>query len=153
MSRNCNGEEDAIEIIPNLWLGNYKIALNKNFLTNNKIKYIINITKDIPNLDIDNINYLNIKINDIDTCYKNLNNIFEICYNYIYNAIKNNKSILIHCQKGHHRSATIIAAFLLKYLKLDYITVLTFINSKRKCALTRNSCMTIGLYKYYLDLY
>lgn len=151
MPRCCAGEKDVSEIIPNLWLGNYKSALNKNFLNKYNIKYIINLTKDIPNLYLkEGINYLNIEVDDIDTCHKDLNKIFDECYDYIYKAIKNKNSILVHCQKGHHRSASIVAAFLMRYLNLDYITTMTYINIKRKCALTRNSCMSIGLYKYYL---
>ena len=44
-------------IIKNLWLGNHKSSLDKEFLLNNNIKLIINLSKDLPftDLNIDNI--------------------------------------------------------------------------------------------------
>ncbi|ARF09001.1 dual specificity phosphatase [Catovirus CTV1] len=150
--RCCKGEKDVTEIIPNLWLGNYKSALSRKFIEKRKIKYVINLTKHIPNIFQKNgVKYLNILIDDSDTCFKDQTPIFDQCCEFILNAIKRKESILVHCQKGHHRSASIVAAFLIKYLNLDYITTVSYINIKRKCALTRNSCMTQGLYQYYIN--
>ena len=44
-------------IIKNLWLGNHKSSVDKDFLTKNNIKLIINLSKDLPftNLNIDKI--------------------------------------------------------------------------------------------------
>jgi len=153
MVRSCIGEKDASEIIPKLWLGNYKSALSKKFLNKYNIKYIINATKEVPNIfEKDGIKYLNIKINDVDTCHQDLSNIYDDCNKFILDGLNKKSGVLVHCKKGHHRSASIIASLLIKEYNLEYIPVITYINSIRKCALTRNACMLSGLYKYYVKL-
>ena len=152
MTRSCLGEKDVSEIIPKLWLGNYKSALSRKFINKHNIKYIINVTKNIPNLfEKDGIKYLNIKINDIDTRYQNINDMLDLCNKFISDALQKNNGILVHCKKGHHRSASIVASYLIKNLKYDYVKAILLINSIRKCALSRNACMLNGVYKYYIE--
>lgn len=152
MSTFCEYLENNVdEIIPNLWLGDYKSSYNYNFLVENNIKYIIRV---MPEFDIyrkfHDITYIHIPIKDQDICYKNLIDLFEITNNFIKHILNKKKAVLIHCKRGHHRSASIVAAFLLKHLKLDYMTTLSYINSIRPCALRRDTCMTRALFKYYL---
>jgi len=145
----CRGENDVTEILPNLWLGNFKSALNIDFINEFNIKYIINITKDVPT-PFPLIKYLHIPYNDIDTCGKNLNDIFDKTTELIYSALSNGTGILVHCQRGHHRSASIVAAFLIRYLNINYFDAINYVNTIRSCALRRKSCMVIALYSYYL---
>ena len=67
------------------------------------------------------------------------------------NALSKNKSVLVHCKRGHHRSASIIAAFLMKNIGVDYLSSMAYINNIRPCALRRNTCMVKGLFNYYLE--
>ena len=39
---------NVTKIIDGLWLGNYQISQNKNFIKQNNISVIINCTKDLP---------------------------------------------------------------------------------------------------------
>lgn len=145
----CKGENDVNEILPGLWLGNYKSALNLDFINKFNIKNIINITKDVPT-PFPLIKYLHIPYDDIDTCGKNLNATFDKTTELIYSTLSKGNGILVHCQRGHHRSASVVAAFLIRYLKIDYFDALKYINAIRPCALKRKSCMVLGLYSYYL---
>lgn len=146
-------ENDVNEIIPNLWLGNVKSAYNKNFLQTYKIKNIITIMDDFDkNYKYDDVIYLVIPIKDKNACTKNMTNIFDITTKFIYNSLANNEPILVHCKKGHHRSAAIVAAFLIKYLNADYLKTLQYINHLRPCAMRRNTCMGNHLFKYYLNI-
>lgn len=147
----CKDEEDVSEILPNLWLGNYKSALNKEFIKKHGIKRIINITKDIPCL-FPNIIYLHIQIDDYEACGKDLNKTFDNATDFIYESLKSREPILVHCKRGHHRSASIVTAFIIRYLDTDYIDALTYINKIRRCALVRNTCMMNGLFNYYITL-
>jgi protein-tyrosine phosphatase len=143
-------ENDADEILPGLWLGNMYAAQNVNFLKQNNIKNIINVTKIIPNyFSNSNINYIRIPIRDIEICNKNLTKIFDISSKYIYTKLKNNENILVHCKRGHQRSASIIAAFILKYCNTNLIDTLKFIKYKRKCAFYRKTCILKELVYYY----
>lgn len=146
-------ENDVNEIIPNLWLGNVKSAYDRNFLQSYKIKNIITIMDDFDkNYKYNDITYLVIPIKDEQSCTKNMINIFDVTTKFIYNSLSNNEPILVHCKKGHHRSAAIVVAFLIKYLKIDYLAALRYINYLRPCAVRRNTCMANHLFKYYLHI-
>jgi len=160
-NRRCkfiDDEPDVTEIIPNLFLGNSKIASSKTFLKNNRIGTIIRILENadgsrklqLIKKKINSINYHIIPIKDVDTCLKNLNSLLDQTSEIIKNSLKNNVPVLVHCKRGHHRSGVIVAAFMIKYLWSDYISTIKFINHKRKCALRRDTCMVRGLFKYYM---
>ncbi len=150
----CNNpEKDVNEIIPNLWLGNVKAAYDKKFLDTYKIKYILTIMDNFDDkFKYNDITYLVIPIKDINVCSRNMINIFDMATLFILHALKNKEGILIHCKKGHHRSAAIVVAFLIKYLKVNYLSAITYINHLRPCALTRKTCMSENLFQYYLHI-
>ncbi|QKF94051.1 dual specificity phosphatase [Fadolivirus algeromassiliense] len=146
-------ENDANEIIPNLWLGNIKAAYNQEFLKTYNIKNVLTIMDDFDNkYKYNSITYLVIPIKDEHSCSKDMINIFNIATNFIYNSLQNNEPILVHCKKGHHRSAALVVAFLIKYLNVDYLLALRYINYLRPCAVRRNTCMGNHLFKYYLHI-
>ena len=144
-------ESNADQILPNLWLGNALAAKNKDFLIKNDIKYIINVSCNIPNYYHGSLTYLNISINDDDIRISDVSKIFEITNNFIYQAYKNNDAVLVHCKRGHHRSASVVAAFLIKHLQMDADTAIRYINSLRRNTFTRETNMTKGLRQYYFD--
>jgi dual specificity phosphatase 12 len=153
----CN-ENIATEIIKGLWLGDYIAANDKVFLTDNKIEQIISICK----IDIDKffwIKYINIHIDDNDICINNNkinslfqnNKIFNITNQFIDNALKNGKNILVHCKRGHHRSAVIIAAYLIYKYNLSLFDSIKYIKSKRPNSFRRETCMYKKLKNYYYE--
>jgi hypothetical protein len=147
----CKEEKDVSEIVPNLWLGNYKAAISKTFLTKFNIKYIVNITPNVPNV-FPHIEYFHIPVRDDDTCNKDLNKAFDGSTEFILNGLKNGTGVLVHCMRGHHRSASVVVAFLMRYLDVEYLRAVTYINSLRKCALVRDTCMTNALFAYSVHL-
>lgn len=147
----CSTEKDVSEILPNLWLGNYKAALSQKFINKHNIECIINLTTNIPNV-FDRIDYLHIPIKDKELFFENseqLIKIYDIATKFIHDSLHDNKKILVHCKRGHHRSASIVAAYLIKYCGIAYSNATNYIHSMRKCALTRNTYMmkTLMLYK------
>ena len=148
-------EYDVNEIVPGLWLGNIKSAYDKTFLNNYSIKHILTLYEAFDNnYKYSNINYLTIPIRDKQMCNGNvnMNEFFDKMSEFIYKALKNKESVLVHCKKGHHRSAAVVAAFLIKYYKFDYLTATKYINKLRPCALRRDKCMSHDLFKYNLHL-
>lgn len=144
-------EDNASEIIPNLWLGNYKSSCEKEFIVSKNIRHIIRVMPVLYNDTIfPDVKYVNIPIVDKEMCNKNLNELFDTLSDYIRDALIKKKPVLIHCRRGHHRSATVLVAFFIKYLKLDYFEIILYINKKRPCALRRNTCMVNGLLDYYM---
>lgn len=140
---------DANEILPKLWLGNIKTAYNHNFLLKYEIKYVITIMDDFdPKYKYNEIIYITVPVKDKHTCFKNMNHVFDATSNLINHSLKQNKGILVHCKQGHHRSASVIVAYLMKYHKLDYMTAMNYVRHRRPLALVRETCISNKLPEY-----
>lgn len=100
------------EIIPNLWLGNKEGLKYKD---NINIKYLVNCEKDLHFLGnySEYKNYMKVSIEkyEIIKMYEYLVESVE----FIYKNFLNDNSTLVFCENGNQKSATIIAAFLIKY--------------------------------------
>lgn len=68
---------------------------------------------------------------------------------FILNGLQENVGVLVHCRKGHHRSANIVLIFLMRYLKMGYIAGVIYINKIRPFALKRNTCINKWIINYY----
>jgi len=143
-------ETDADLILPNLWLGNYKVALNSRFLQKYHIRYIVNITTDIPCID-PKINYFKLRVERHDSCNIYMNPIIDQIVDFIHKGLRSGYGVLVHCKKGHHRSASIILAYLIKYHDLSFIEGLNYIRRVRPGTLKRPACMVLNVYSYYLE--
>jgi len=128
---NYNNNISVDQIIPRLWLGNYKAALNNNFISQNKIDLIINCTPNIPF-----IHNLNNKYKDLETfripVYDSLlekdiilmEQYFKIIIPLLLRKYTiEKKNILIHCHAGKQRSAILTAALLKVLLDHNYINI------------------------------
>jgi dual specificity MAP kinase phosphatase len=145
----CNFEPNATQIIRNLWLGNGNAALDINFLNKNNIQYIVNITPDIPCV-FNHINYLQFGVYDYQLCGRSetINDIDHIV-KFMRNGLSQG-GLLVHCKHGHHRSASIVLAYLLKYTPLTFNEGCQYIRSKRPCALAKWKHILMYVYRYYL---
>lgn len=152
---SCNKVEcDANEVISNLWLGNIKSAYDKSFHSKHKIKYIISVIDEFDETMKNNeITYIQIPIKDKHVCNKNINQLFDSVSDYIKKVLQSGSGILIHCKRGHHRSASFVAAYLIKYQNIKYENAIQYINNLRPCALRRDACITKQLYLYHLFLH
>jgi hypothetical protein len=116
---------DADEIIPGLWLANYKPGLDIDFLKKNNIDVIINCTPDIPfyneifdEKDISQLKKMEtFRISVYDSLLEKDILLMEQYFKYVLpfmvkKYIDEKKKILIHCRAGAQRSAIVVAAFL-----------------------------------------
>lgn len=137
-------ENDMDHIVSGIWLGNETAALSKKILDKHNIKYIINATPDIK-MPFNDIKYLQIPIHDKEICeLKYEKSIFDLIFKAFYfidEAINSHNGILIHCKRGHHRSANIILFYLVYRYNIGYIKALIIINYIRPKALVRNTCI------------
>lgn len=153
--------EMCTKIMPRLYLGNYECAKNSDFFIKNKIKAVLNCSKDIPNtfackknMDIE---YMRIPIDDSLTerdfkkCYEFMPVIVEFIYKHVV-LQKNN--ILIHCYAGRQRSAISIAAFLVAKKGMTPLEACKFIVKHRKEAFHFGLSLNFesSLNKYYEKL-
>jgi protein-tyrosine phosphatase len=130
--------DDYNEIIPNLYLGNINCANNQQFLIDNNIQSIINCTMNEPfNEYFSDKNKLRLTITDSKES-DNMDNfkkqIFEAIY-FIEDSLNNDKSVYIHCYWGLMRSATVVAAYLMKKYNMPKDDAISIIREKRCCAL------------------
>ena len=111
------------EVIKNLWLGNAVAASDVNFLREKHITLVVNCTKTLSFVD-DHIRGIRIPVDDpgpgktirnpnINIMYRCLPLVSDI----IYNEINKGGVVFVHCRAGIQRSACVVAAFLLTYLK------------------------------------
>lgn len=149
-TNNEYSESNADLISNNIWLGNYIAAHDFDFITNNKINYIINACDDIPN-KFPFINYINYPIKDINACYHDLLQIFVDGANTIHNIVDNNQSVLIHCKRGHHRSACILAFYFMSYHHMSLPRAIYIIKQIRPSSFRRMTCMLQTLINYELQ--
>jgi hypothetical protein len=114
------------EVIPGLWLGNYKAALNIDFLKQNKIDLIINCTPNIPFIIRKNIETYRIPVNDslLERDFILMEKYFKIVIPMLLRKYTiENKKILIHCHMGKQRSAILTAALLKVLIDNNYISL------------------------------
>lgn len=128
--------DNANEILPNLWLGNYHAALDIDFLKRSGINMIINCTKSCPFFY--EISVCDYKIKDLETYRIPVNDsLLEADFirmeKYLRVVIPlllrkytvEKRHILIHCHAGKQRSAIVMAALLKVLLDNRYITLPT----------------------------
>lgn len=121
----------VVEIIPNLYLGNIKSAMNVKFIADAKITCIINCTKNfdfVENLPA-TIKKIRIPLSDTGTQQANddMIRILDKAVELLYMKLVNEDVILIHCYAGKQRSLAIVSAFLIKYSFLSKDEVLNSI--------------------------
>lgn len=153
-------ENHMDHIMNQIYLGDQDSALNHDNLIQHNIKYVINCTPNIP-CPFKDIKYYRIPIHDKSLCDVSVGQqMFEYIFNafkVIDTALKCHCGVLVHCKKGHHRSANIILFYLVYKYNIGYINALILINNIRPKALVRNTCINnwgMAIYKkMILDKY
>jgi protein-tyrosine phosphatase len=110
----------AVEILPNLWLGNVKASRNRDFLHTYKINVIVNCTK---NFDFDSTAILpetkkiRLAVSDTNTpeANRDMLALLDRAVTYIHRQLTRGDHVLVHCYAGKQRSPAVIAAFIVKY--------------------------------------
>jgi hypothetical protein len=120
------------EVIPGLYLGNAHDAEDKNFLEQNEIKCIINISTTIPCYHENEtlFDYYHLPCND--TCHENILQHFDKTFEYIHKKLSLNQNVLVHCQGGISRSPSFIIGYLMKYYSKTFDQAYSIVKDKRK---------------------
>ena len=137
----------TIEVLPNIWLGTAKTALDIDFLNRFKIGCIINLTSDVPTA-FSHIMYLQIPFKHVDICNRDLNKFYDKVTEFMAKGLKENRAVLVHeCYNEKHKSGAVIVAFMMRYLKIEYFDAISYINSK--CDIINNKCLGNSLFAYF----
>lgn len=108
-----------VEILPFLYLGCAKDSTNLDVLEEFGIKYILNVTPNLPNLfeNAGEFKYKQIPISDHWS--QNLSQFFPEAISFIDEARGKNCGVLVHCLAGISRSVTVTVAYLMQKLNLS----------------------------------
>ena len=93
------------------------------------ITHILNCTIESPNYFPKEMIYCNIKVKDHEST--KLNNYFLKSNNFIDNCIKENGKVMVHCQMGISRSATLVIVYLMNSKKWSLQKSLKFVKDSR----------------------
>uniref|UniRef100_A0AAG5DLM9 protein-tyrosine-phosphatase n=1 Tax=Anopheles atroparvus TaxID=41427 RepID=A0AAG5DLM9_ANOAO len=106
---------EPVEILPGLFLGNASHSEDLKSLKKYNIKYILNVTPDLPNVfERDGlIRYLQIPITDHWSQAGDLANHFPDAIKFIDEARSTGCGVLVHCLAGVSRSVTVTLAYLM----------------------------------------
>jgi protein-tyrosine phosphatase len=116
----------AQEIIPRVWLGSRKVALNQDWIKEHNITHVLNIGSD-PVLEgerVSNVSYLRWEISDSPDA--DIQSLFlpvsEVMHKVLATTTTTTGSltarILLHCHMGISRSCTILCAYLMQVIPL-----------------------------------
>ena len=111
----------------NLWLGNLSAAKDIKDLKEKGITKILTIMeKDFPEYKSED-GFVHKRIELIDYIDQNIIKFFGECLNFI----KGDEKVLVHCQSGASRSATIVIAYLMWNKKMKYMEASKYVKEKR----------------------
>ncbi|XP_065359172.1 dual specificity protein phosphatase Mpk3 [Calliphora vicina] len=136
-SSDCEGtshhnfNEAPVEIIPGLFLGNAMHSCDARALQKYNIKYVLNVTKDLPNVfeAAGGIQYLQIPITDHYS--QDLAMHFPAAIQFIEEARSKNSAVLVHCLAGVSRSVTVTLAYLMHTRALNLNDAFTLVRDRK----------------------
>ncbi|XP_037299011.1 dual specificity protein phosphatase Mpk3 isoform X1 [Manduca sexta] len=145
-------QEFPIEILPNLYLGNSTNSEDCDALARHNIKYVLNVTPDLPNTfeaEGCGINYLKIPI--ADHWSQNLAVHFPQAIRFIEEAMSARCGVLVHCVAGVSRSVTVTLAYLMQRHRLCLRDAFELVRS-RKTDIAPNFHFMRQLHSFEQDL-
>jgi protein-tyrosine phosphatase len=124
------GSQSSVGGFPDKWNYTDIDFINvKNTLINNNINAIV-CCAELYDLFPNDFKYLHIPMESNDSF-----DISEACFkgwNFINENI-NNGSVLVHCNAGCHRSATVVVGYLAKKLNMTVNNSFNYVHNKRHC--------------------
>lgn len=120
-----------VEILPYLYLGCAKDSTNLDVLGRYNIKYILNVTPNLPNMFEHDRRFRYKKIPISDHWSQNLSQFFPEAISFIDEARSKQCGILVHCLAGISRSVTVTVAYLMQRLHLSLNDAYDFVKRKK----------------------
>lgn len=116
-------------IVPGLYLGDFASACNVDILKKQNFTHIVTAILGVDEMYPNDFTYLTLPLRDVRN--EEIFPCFTTSTDFIRNAIKEGGKVLVHCVYGVSRSATIVAAYLIKEYGMDANTAVDFIKGKR----------------------
>uniref|UniRef100_A0A4W5NUW3 Dual specificity protein phosphatase n=1 Tax=Hucho hucho TaxID=62062 RepID=A0A4W5NUW3_9TELE len=120
-----------VQILPYLYLGCAKDSTNLDVLGKYNIKYILNVTPNLPNMFEHDGDFKYKQIPISDHWSQNLSQFFPEAISFIDEARSKKCGILVHCLAGISRSVTVTVAYLMQKLNLSLNDAYDFVKQKK----------------------
>ncbi|XP_037678510.1 dual specificity protein phosphatase 9 [Choloepus didactylus] len=120
-----------VQILPNLYLGSAQDSANLESLAKLGIRYILNVTPNLPNLFEKNGDFHYKQIPISDHWSQNLSQFFPEAIAFIDEALSQNCGVLVHCLAGVSRSVTVTVAYLMQKLHLSLSDAYDLVKRKK----------------------
>ncbi|KAM4651826.1 dual specificity protein phosphatase 7 [Discoglossus pictus] len=120
-----------VQILPYLYLGCANDSANLDILAKYNIKYILNVTPNLPNKFEHNGEFKYKQIPISDHWSQNLSQFFPDAISFIDEARTKKCGILVHCLAGISRSVTVTVAYLMQKLNLSLNDAYDFVKRKK----------------------
>ncbi|MEQ2306811.1 hypothetical protein AMECASPLE_012047 [Ameca splendens] len=117
-------------ILPFLFLGNERDAQDLDLLLRLNIGYVVNVTTHLP-LYHTNSGLRYKRLPATDNSKQNLRQYFEEVFEFIEEAYQSGQGVLVHCQAGVSRSATVVIAYLMKHTLMTMTDAYKYVRSRR----------------------
>jgi protein tyrosine/serine phosphatase len=126
----------AHEILPGLWLGDFRAARNGEFLKQHSFVAVFNCTKDLP-FHEGNWNKYRVPVDD-NLQQVEIRNMALYSFEAVYQLCLELKRgpVLVHCAAGMQRSAAIVAMYIIATSKYKIENAIEYVKSKRPIAFT-----------------
>ncbi|KAJ3586722.1 hypothetical protein NHX12_013116, partial [Muraenolepis orangiensis] len=121
----------APTILPYLYLGCAKDSTNLEVLGQHNIKYILNVTPNLPNVFQHEGRFRYKQIPISDHWSQNLSQFFPEAISFIDEARSKQCGILVHCLAGISRSVTVTVAYLMQRLHMSLNDAYDFVKRKK----------------------
>lgn len=131
------------QILDFLFLGSVKDAQDAGFLAKNKIRYIINVSQEEYWSVDTKVQIFTFKVDDTATAdiaslfqptRDLINSIRARYYRHASTESARRPAVLVHCQKGRSRSATIVLAYLIYTNGWSVAEAMKYVGTRRPCA-------------------
>ncbi|XP_066585706.1 dual specificity protein phosphatase 10-like isoform X2 [Prorops nasuta] len=120
----------ASRVLPFLYLGNGKDAADLQLLKALGASRVLNVTSQLPGYHEERgITYMQIPASD--SSHQNLKQYFEEAFDFIEEARIAGSSVLVHCQAGVSRSATIAIAYIMRHKGLSLVEAYKLVKNAR----------------------
>ncbi|XP_036381455.1 dual specificity protein phosphatase 10 [Megalops cyprinoides] len=118
-------------ILPFLFLGNERDAQDLDLLLHLNIGFVVNVTTHLPlyHLNTGLVRYK--RLPATDNSRQNLRQYFEEVFEFIEEARDAGRGVLVHCQAGVSRSATIVIAYLMKHTLMTMMDAYKYVRGRR----------------------
>ncbi|EFO20321.1 hypothetical protein LOAG_08171 [Loa loa] len=123
--------DTASQIFPYLYLGTEWNACDWQWLENNGIKYIVNVTNEVENFFPARLKYLKIRVSD--EASTELLKYWNQTNQFIKEAKEKGVAVLVHCKKGISRSSSTVIAFAMKEYGWALSQAMEHVKNKRGC--------------------